>query len=109
MGLRSKERRAYWEGHYREWESSGLTQGTYCASKGIKLGTFKWWLERLRGGTEPVLSKDAGDVSNLRMIPVVPDMAHQSKIVLQQGNGWQLHLSTAVCPTWLGSVLRGLA
>jgi len=110
MVLRSEGKRAYWEERVCEWEASGLKQGAYCAEKGIKLGTFKRWLRCIRSARRDSETK-VNHLPPLQIIPVVraePIDCQSAPLILQQGNGWQLHLSTAVCPTWLGNVLKAL-
>ncbi|SHO48972.1 IS66 family insertion sequence element accessory protein TnpA, partial [Desulfopila aestuarii] len=42
----SKNRSAkqeYWQEHIRSWESSGLTQSSYCRENMLSLATFGYW------------------------------------------------------------------
>ncbi len=40
----SKQKIMY--GHVERWKQSGLTQSEYCASVGIKLATFSYWVTK---------------------------------------------------------------
>ena len=54
-------RRAEWARLSRAWERSGQTQAEFCGSRGIELGTFRWWRWRL--GREPEKTRVAAAAS----------------------------------------------
>ena len=41
------EKQAFWQQHMTGWENSGQSQPDYCATHGLKLGTFGHWRTRL--------------------------------------------------------------
>ena len=41
------EKQAFWQQHMSQWESSSQSQSAYCATYGLKLGTFGYWRTRL--------------------------------------------------------------
>jgi hypothetical protein len=44
---RSTEKREYWSKHIKEWETSKLSQESYCKQAGITYGTFVYWRSQL--------------------------------------------------------------
>ena len=43
-----KQKRAFWQDHINNWQSSGQTQRAYCLSNGIALATFCYWRHKLK-------------------------------------------------------------
>jgi hypothetical protein len=42
-----EEKQAFWQQHMTQWESSTQSQSAYCATHGLKLGTFGYWRTQL--------------------------------------------------------------
>ena len=40
-------KKEHWQNHVKHWESSNLTQKSYCTQAGINLATFVYWRSRL--------------------------------------------------------------
>jgi len=49
--------------HYRNWESSGLSQIGYCKSVGLSFAKFNYWVRKLRRGVEPGSTETLGFLS----------------------------------------------
>lgn len=43
----SSEKVAYWAGHIKDWQHSGLSQGAYCRQHGLSLSSLRYWRARL--------------------------------------------------------------
>lgn len=56
-----EERDKFWEGHLRQWKSSGLSQAEYCRENELNSKTFGYWKRK---------KKFAGDALCLVEIPV---------------------------------------
>ena len=42
-------RLAYWADHYQRWQTSGLSQRTYCEREGVSYSSFDHWRRQARG------------------------------------------------------------
>ena len=64
----SKEKRAFWSKHIKQWNKSGLTQAGYCEQENIKPHQFFYWKGKVSGknvATETVVSSGFTAVSVL--------------------------------------------
>ncbi len=43
-----QQKQEYWQKHITAWQSSNLSQKTYCQSHGIALATFGYWKRKLK-------------------------------------------------------------
>jgi hypothetical protein len=50
---RQKRSEARWRQLVAEFEASELTQEAFARSREINVGTFRWWLYRIRSGAMP--------------------------------------------------------
>lgn len=50
---RIRRSREEWQRLLDEQESSGQTQAAFCAARGIKTTSLRYWKRRLRGESEP--------------------------------------------------------
>lgn len=49
-----EEREKFWEGHLREWMSSGLSQAQYCRENNLSSKTFGYWKRKKKAAGESV-------------------------------------------------------
>lgn len=103
-----EEKRKFWQAHIAAWQHSGLSKGEYCRQHGLVLKQMWYWLRRHRREAMseavtlvPVQLNSADTAS--------PHGAQSSRLVLQNGSGWQLLLPSSVAPEWLAGLLRGLS
>lgn len=95
--------RADWQEHVSTWRSSGMTQAAYCRQHQLNATTFNGWVVMNRKASPATASaprtivtamiqptsRAASFAASTTMLgqPSIPP-----SIVLQRGNGWQLHL-----------------
>ena len=60
---KTKRTRTSWLTLVRDWELSGQSQRTYCASHGLKLGTFSYWRSQYLHGQERMSEPVSGFTS----------------------------------------------
>lgn len=81
---------AYWADHYRNWQSSGLSQRSYCQRERLSFASFDHWRRRAReaADTTPSVVKQPND-SKLTLVPVrVGVAANTGDIQLRSPAGW---------------------
>lgn len=105
-----------WTQLIKGWETSGLTQRTYCAQKGLKHSTFDYWRRQI--GHTPSVSESALtsiEAKRLTLVPVqfsaersaeCPTERPAEKILVRSPAGWQFELSTAIDAAWLAKFLH---
>jgi hypothetical protein len=113
-----QERLAFWRGHKRKWEVSGLTRTAYCQREGLRLSSFDYQRACIRAAemeeaitkTDTPLTKQEKKRTILvakatRFVPAMcADGAFMSpvnsmipsdpeKIHVQSPSGWQVNLT----------------
>lgn len=76
--LTPKDKRKYWEGHFRAWEQSGLTQVEYRRQNDLKNHLWWYWRKRIlqsvdKDVTFVPLSFTPGKVSRPHIKVVTPN------------------------------------
>ena len=52
----SAEKVAYWAGHIKGWQRSGLSQDAYCRRHGLPVSSLRYWRSRLAKQSASTLS-----------------------------------------------------
>jgi hypothetical protein len=108
--------RADWQQHVSAWSTSGMTQAAYCRQHQLNATTFNGWvvMDRKASPTTtsaprtivPVVIQPTSHAASLAASMATP---RQPSLVLQRGNGWQLHLPADIQVAWLAQLLTTLA
>ena len=101
---------AYWADHYRSWQSSGLSQRSYCQREGLSYAAFDHWRRRVRGGASLPATATSKRVSKLTLVPVQLDVAASrgNDIQLRSPSGWQVTLPATFDGAALAQLLAHL-
>ena len=111
---------ADWQQHVSTWRTSGLTQAAYCRQHQLNATTFNGWVvmdrKALPATTSaprtivPVVIQPTSHAASLAASMATPRQPSiPPSIVLQRGNGWQLHLPADIPVAWLAQLLTTLA
>ena len=112
--------RADWQQHVSTWRTSGMTQAAYCRQHQLNATTFNGWvvMERKASPTTtslprtvvPIVIQPTSRAASFAAPTTTPRQPSiPPSIVLQRGNGWQLHLPADIPVTWLAQLLTTLA
>jgi hypothetical protein len=108
--------RADWQQHVSTWRTSGMTQAAYCRQYQLNATTFNSWVVMDRKASLTTTSAPRTIVPvviqpNSRAASFGPATTRprQPSLVLQRGNGWQLHLPADIQVAWLAQLLTTLA
>ena len=76
--LDPKQKRKYWEGHFRAWKQSGLTQVEYRRQNNLKSHLWWYWRKRISQSADKdvtfvPLSFTPGNVSRSHISVVAPN------------------------------------
>jgi len=76
--LDPKQKRQYWEGHFRAWKESGLTQVEYRRQHNLKNHLWWYWRKRISQATEKditfvPLSFTSGKISGSHISVATPN------------------------------------
>ena len=84
---------AYWKGHIKGWQSSGLSQRLYCDREGLALSSFDRWQRLIRKERDIKAEPTAGQ-GKLTLVPVQVSRAAEisADILLRSPAGWQVSL-----------------
>lgn len=91
----------YWERHFADWQTSGLTRRGYCEREGLSLPTFDYW--RRQANSVTAKQPAAADIP-LTLVPA----AQTDALVLRSPTGWQLTLPITIEGAWLTELLKRL-
>ena len=47
-------RSAWWQEHVGQWRQSGMSKSGYCATHGLSLNSFRYWLRKSRSASVDV-------------------------------------------------------
>ncbi len=47
-------REAWWQEHVGRWRRSGMSKSGYCATHGLSLNSFRYWLRKSRSSMDAV-------------------------------------------------------
>jgi len=95
----------HWLTHITAWQSSGLSQATYCRQHQLTYPTFSARLCEFRAQAKlspPVL------LPIQVQSPPIPKVIPKVGIILYHGKGHRLELPASVCASWLAELLRCL-
>jgi hypothetical protein len=109
--------------HVVAWRESGLTQAAYCATHDLNATTFSGWIGSQRKRvveTTATSSKPNSTVTpELNAVPIVVrgiERADPHTIIAPPAitlrcvsARWQLDISTATDPRWVGALLREMS
>ena len=112
--------RADWQQHVSTWRTSGMTQAAYCRQHQLNATTFNGWviMDRKASLTTtsaprtivPVVIQPTSRAASFAPATTTPSPPSiPPSIVLQRGNGWQLHLPADIQVAWLAQLLTTLA
>ncbi|SEN41979.1 IS66 family insertion sequence element accessory protein TnpA [Nitrosomonas marina] len=88
--------------HIRAWQSSGLSQTSYCRKHGLNSKTFGNWLRVYR---RTQLRSQPGSMVPVTITPAVPVTDY---LRLRCSGGHTLEVPANVSPQWLGELLKCL-
>ena len=113
MGL-DAEKLAYWEGHYNNWQASGLTQKIYCEREALVRSSFERWAKRVRSNTKAKANQKstpaAGATKPLTLVRArLANQVQSETIILRSPGGWQLTIPTTIDSQWLSTFMRSMA
>jgi hypothetical protein len=115
--------------HVAAWRESGLTQAAYCATNDLNAATFSGWIGSQRKPLEVVKTKAASAKPNstpnrtitpkLNAVPIVvrgieradphTTIAPPAITLRCVAARWQLDISAATDPRWVGALLREMS
>jgi hypothetical protein len=67
-----EKKEEYWSKHITQWQSSGLTQKSFCQQKNLKLSTFVYWRVKFLKLNPAYAPKEIGQTSSLgkALVPI---------------------------------------
>lgn len=96
---------AFWENHFKKFESSGVSKGQYCERNKISKPLFFKWQNILRPDLKNHkkfhLQKQSSSFVSLKDIST-------EKIIIKLSSGVELTFSTDTSPRWIASFLKEL-
>ena len=103
--------RADWEALVERWRSSGLSQVAFAERHGLVLGSFRWWIQRLReaGGTPRVARFVAVDVEPGGMLAKASEAATDRVAGVVRVAGGEFLIRHDADPRWVADLLAALA
>ena len=94
---------AYWTQHRHAWQSSGLTQRTYCNREGLSFPAFAYWCKRV------IRAHAVKDSTTLTLVRARPEVTRlPDGIELCSPSGWHIKLPGSVDYTALAQILAQL-
>lgn len=99
---------AYWSGHHRRWQESGLTQRRYCENEKLSFSTFDSWRVRVREANAAPAAR-RGSRGKLTLVAArIGDAQAKADITLRSPGGWQVTIPTALGAELLERLLARL-
>jgi len=97
---------AFWENHFKKFETSGLTKEEFCSRNKLDRNLFFRWLKKIRPDLKgrhlkTKISKIAPAFISLKENP-------SGKILIKLSSGIELVFSTDTSPRWIASFLKEL-
>ncbi len=104
------EKLEYWSTHYKNWQSSGLTQNGYCEQEVLSLSSFTRWNKRVRSNAKAQKAGTAPmSAQALTLVPLrIADDRCEDRFVLRSNRSWQLQLPASTKVDWLVELLKHL-
>ena len=93
----ARQGRRYWQSVVSKFDKSELSQSAFCAAHGVTLGTFRWWLYRLRR---------EGASTAPKFVEVIAGTSASSQACVVTIGKAELRFETAPDARYLGAVLR---
>ena len=101
----SQPRSEYWRDQSEDWESSGVTQASFCEERGLSLPAFRWWRWKLKQEDRRGMSSLAPEESGgMRLVPVrVVDLEPRSptpsscSATAQPASAFEVLLESGTC------------
>jgi len=99
---------AYWADRHRSWQTSGLSQRSYCQREGLSFASFDYWRRRARTAVSAAAATHPQPQRKLTLVPVQLDIAASRDILLKSPAGWQVALPATLDPGVLSHLLSQL-
>jgi len=92
-------RRKFWQQHFQDWQSSGLSQAAYCRQNDLKAHQLYYWKHQC---VEP----DTGvSFVQLPLSANLPVVATASKVSLYTCNGFRIDIGAGFDPAMLRQLI----
>jgi hypothetical protein len=93
-----------------DFRSSGLNRAEYCARHNYNLGTFQWWITRVRKKNSESAANAVSQSAFLALSPTATGIAHQDfSLDIEFNNGTRVRVRTKSSFSKISELLNGLS